>query len=386
MRYLTLQEYSNLLDVADKNNDLNKDNSKIYQFLKQMTYVNPRIKGCINTRKAGVISWGYKIVADEKNNIGKADQAFKRLSPILNKVINKIMDIPIFGLFCIELLWELGDAGMAPKIKKMFDLQEIEFMQDGGILIKSKPSLGNKTTKMIVNENPNFLVGGDIDGGVGGQLRSVGYYEILRNEMLLEWSNYNKKLKGIIHAVEHGADDDEKNAAIGALKSVVKNNYLLTSDLVDFQFHNITASSPESFKEIIEHLNNSIAIALLGQANTNELPQGGGSRAALQVQATISADLMYSDVQIVEEIINNQLLRHDYQLNYGNNSNIPYRFIIDTTEAEDAEKSIIVIREAINAGIPLLEAEVYDKIGFTIPSPDDKIFRGVLDSQLSQLS
>ena len=76
-------------------------------------------------------------------------------------------------------------------------------------------------------------------------------------------------------------------------------------------------------------INRDIAIAVLGQANTSELPNHGGSRAALEVLRLISKDIFYSDMVRVESIINRFLLI-GYRLNYDKTAvKTPFNFRFD---------------------------------------------------------
>lgn len=72
--------------------------------------------------------------------------------------------------------------------------------------------------------------------------------------MLAEWGNYNAKLKGILQGIyEDGAGPDERSAAEGAMKTAIENNYILTSDAIQFTLNELAkAGSGTWFREIIE--------------------------------------------------------------------------------------------------------------------------------------
>lgn len=160
------------------------------------------------------------------------------------------------------------------------------------------------------------------------------------------------------------------------MKQLLKENYVFTSDVIEYKFHQIANSTAgSSFKEIHQELNNSLAIAILGQANTSELPAGGGSRAALEVQRLVSADIMYSDVIATTALINEQLLPIDFWFN-ASSKEPPYEFKIMLAEQTDYESNAVIIREALAAGVPLKKSEVYSKLGFSMPDDTDNVFSG----------
>lgn len=202
-------------------------------------------------------------------------------------------------------------------------------------------------------------------------MRSIGELEILRRDAIFEWGNYLRKLKGLIQGIDKGADDEERQVAANALRTAIENNYLLTSDMIDFKFHNIASTAGSSFKDFLEFINSAISVAVLGQANTTELPSKAGSRAALSVQKLITDDIMFSDVATLEKTVNSQLLAFDHIMHYGTPTP-NYRFKVILDETEDFEKNAIIIREAISAGIPLKKSEVYEKLGLTVPKEGDE--------------
>ena len=103
-------------------------------------------------------------------------------------------------------------------------------------------------------------------------------------------ANYNKKLKGLIQAK---SDEGQKEDAAAALNSFVTNGYSITDKDVEFLVNDLTsAKSLDSFRLFIDMLNTDISIAILGQTNINDLPDNGGSRAAIQVQELIRKDIL----------------------------------------------------------------------------------------------
>ncbi len=82
---------------------------------------------------------------------------------------------------------------------------------------------------------------------------------------------------------------------------------------------------------------------------------------------------MFADVETLERAVNEQLLSFDYHKHYGTGK-ANYKFRVKLEDIEDYEKNALVIREALNSGIPVKKSEAYFKLGLTQPNPNDDIF------------
>jgi len=373
MKYPELTKYNSLLQMVDSDDD-RKDTSEFFKHLRNFTIMNPRIRGHINMRQTAITSWGWQI---ESLNNQDTTEISARLYQSIDLILRAICDFALFGKLLINLNWQYDpQLSLWTPIAKKIPPENYEILNDGSFALRN-----GKNLIIIPNDSMDYIGLIDDEGKIGGIMRAVGTMEIIRNQMTLEWANYNLKLKGIIQGIDKGTDEQERATAEQALQTAIQHNYLLTSDLIDFNFHQITANGAgQSFKDLLEYLNNSIAIAILGQANTVELPKATGSRAALQVMATISADIMWADIELATRTINDKLLKFDYFKNTGQTNTVPYKFEISSVEPEDAESNIIVIREALAAGIPLSRDEIYQKIGFNPPREGGDIINGGLET------
>lgn len=360
LKYPTIETYRKQMLQADSEDDKTRDVRPMYTTLMMFPQLNPRIRGHILTRRTAVSSWDWSIVPFEQSDKQRAEQVKIRLQNIISDLIGQRVQTPLFGAFAVELDWQrLPEA--VPVIKKRYLPTEFDVVEGGAYIYTDK----NSNQKNYVEKGEFLLVESDGEFYRGGLLRSIGIAEIMRYDMMSEWGNYNRKQKGLIQGIDKGADDQERSVAVEAIKTAAQHNYMLTSDLIDFKFHQLTSNTAgASFKEMIESLNNAIAIAILGQANTPELPKGGGSRAALQVQQMVSADIMYSDVIATEKLINEQLLFWDAMNNYGKPP--AWKFEIELAEAVDLEATASYL-EIASRFIQLDPTDVYGKLRLKIP-------------------
>ena len=369
-QYPTINEYLKSVLIAEKEDLKDRNVRDLMKILSIMPTHNSRLAGHIRTRKTGLRSWGWDIVTSEKSDIEKAKEAKYRLSVIINKITVEYIKSQLYGVALIELKWDYQNGKNIPKIYKIYKPYQLQKWENENIAI-----VDNNNNKKEVEYNYDFIQMLDSSDHVGGTLRTIAFTELLRSEIPKDWRNYNKKLKGIIQAISKSDSAEDYEVAEAGVKNVTQDNYVVTNDLVDFQFHQTTASgASQSFKDFNEALNSDIAIAILGNANTTELPKNSGSRAALQVQQMISADIMYDDILNVTEIINEQLIKADFEKNYGKSGIPSWQFNIPTNLETDYQANAGALTDILQNGIPIIKSQLYDKIGYRMPSSDDEVF------------
>lgn len=379
LKYPTVTEFYTALINANKTFETS-DNRKLAEYLVLALIKNSRLRGHVLTRRTAIQSWDWDIVPIDSTQSNDALQAKLRLSNIIKTLIKSRISVPLFGFLVLEVGWRLSDNSRVPYLVKSYEPTDVITAKTGAAIIANGNEKIPKSVNSedILNNSGNYeqiltIIDTDEEYFRGGLLASAMLNEILRLDMLEEWALWAKKQKGLIHGIDRGADKQERSEAETAMRTLLKYNYMISSEYIEFKFEQIANSvAGGSFKELINELNSSISIALLGQANTSELPRGGGSRAALEVQRLVSADIMYSDVIATENLINEQLLPCDYAFNYSNGT-LPYKFKINLEESNDFESAVTVASEAISAGIPLKKFEVYEKIGYTIPKETDEV-------------
>jgi hypothetical protein len=363
IQYPTQAVYKKAMEAADSG-----ESESLMNYLVLFPMLNARLRGHILTRKTAVGSWDWGINAFDKNDQEKADAVKYRLLKVINYILQQRVQTPLYGCFLCSLKWNRGDAENIPVVLKRYLPTEIQMENESQVSFKT-----DKGRTTVKQDDRLYIYETDGESYRGGLLRSIGLVELMRYDMTNEWANYNKKLKGIIQGIDKGADDQERLIAESALQAALTNNYMLTSDLIEFKFNQIAAAqSGGSFRDILDSLNNAIAIAILGQANTPELPNGGGSRAALQVQQMVSADIMFSDIIAAEALINGQLLRYDWLENQGEGEP-PWAFNVKLAEATDMEKTASAL-EIASRFLPLNLQEAYELLELTPPdSPENTL-------------
>lgn len=351
--------------------------------------VTPRLRGIINRRKMALTSFDWDIVPHDKADAERAEMAKKRLLAVIRQVVQGHVQVPLYGAYLAELDWKTNPE--KPKIVKVWNPAELKANGEDSTEMEIYEKEGGKwTLRKWANDNeaqnglyPRFLHQTDGDLFRGGLMRGIGVYECLGNEARIEWANFNNQLKGIVHVtydqdkVTYDADGNENSGlepTKEALTNARRNGWVATDNAIEMKLQNlVSANGNTSFKEFIEECKSSSAISIVGEANTTELPSGGGSRAALQVQSMISKDIMWDDMSRVESLINEQLLQIDWAINGSTSTDCPYQFKFIWEGEEDRLTNARIIVDAKDAGLPLKRSEVYNKIGFTVPDDDDDV-------------
>jgi len=364
--YPGLQKFFIVAKNVEDSKPKDRDVYTFYNYLKTILKVNSRLMGHFITRTTALTAFDWSMEGSDQK---AAEEAVSRLRPLINDIISNHAYAALFGssLYILELV--NNEYGSQLRLKNKRD----QSMYDYDLpYIYIKDENGNILNTININDDMFYLIDTAPYYAKGGILRTIMPSEIIRFDMVIENANWLRKLKGILQVINKNAAPSEQRAAELAAQTAIRDNYLVTSDLIEFRLNQIAGQGGTAFKDFINSIDRSISIAILGQANTAELPTSGGSRAALQVMKMISADIAYSDMVRIEALVNKLLLR-DYRLNRSlDAASVPYKFRFKIEQEEDILKNADAINVLKTAGIPLIRKEVYEKIGFSIPGAGEE--------------
>lgn len=379
--YPEFEDIRKALDLADKPDSGQRDVRQLKALEMRMVESAPRLRGHILTRRTALTSYDYALAPEDPADVEHAAEALDRIRPALHALLSAHTQIPMFGEMALRLkpVPTAGD-GFGLALDRRYLPTELERggedLQRVAIL---EVEAGKITGRTFPDEDvENYWITGVDDDTVaqGGILRSLVYHEKIRHLTVQEWANYNEKVKGIVYAMwkEHAGDEDKKTAK-SAVQGLMSGKGAVTSDAVTYGFEQtVSYIGATSFKDFKAALEADIAVAILGQANTTELPKGGGSRAALQVLQLIRADIHFSDILRMTRELAPQLLLADYRLNIDKAAtSVPWSLRLSLSDDSDVEKEVRAAVDAIEGGIPLKRDEVYSRIGYTMPGDDDDV-------------
>jgi len=374
MIYLTLKDYIERLKAYD-NAKPEKRNVLLYKEVEKPLNFNARLNGHLTTRTTALASFDFILEGLDKTKT-YAQILLQRVTPSIKTLIENHAYAALYrtSLFRLSLN---NDKTLGSQLqiltREKNHTYEVDaafiYLFDNGKFTKAIPIQSLQT----YSNETNFILDVVQTLPLLGLMRSILINEIFRYDMLIENANYLRKLKGILQILDKGSSAESNQNAALAAKTAIRDNYVITDDFIEFRLNQITAAGgAASFKDFIDMINSDNAIAMLGQANTSQLPDNGGSRAALQILNLISKDIFYSDMIRTEYLCNNYLAM-DYKLNYGG-INPPYKFKFNIAEEIDREKNASAL-QMVSAVLDLKEDEAYSFVGFTPPAEGDKILK-----------
>jgi len=378
--YPKLNEFVKNANATDVAKFPARDTTSLFQSLKRIFSLNAKVFGHYSVRKSALASFDFLITAKDKSTQDKAEEAKIRLTDAILSILEVQLKAVAFGSMFAKLKVVATPEGNKTTVEKVFAPDEYDYDFPSVYLYKEDKNgdrkKGNGYDTIDMNITNDYIFDVVEYPHRGGLLRTIMPLEILRMDMLIENANFLRKLKGLLQIVNKGGTPEDEAAAENAAANLIKENFFISSDSLELKFNQVTAAqSYLSFRDFNEYIDNSIAIAWLGNANTSELPAYAGSRAALQVQKMMSADIFYSDMNRVENLIN-RLLLIDFRLNWESTmtiDNLPHKFLFNLSEEQDLEANASAIDVIVKAGIPLIKSEVYKRIGFTPPQSTDEL-------------
>lgn len=365
--YKKLNEFFNIVNSVDNADPKMRNVKGLFNELKKPMRINSRLLGHFLTRTTALSSFAWSIFGDNPKMVADVTA---RTNKTIDYMINNHAKTPFYGSTLYELDFKNESSGTKILIRKVFDNSEFDYDLNK---IHFYDQSGKYANTILEDENEFFLFDKFNDNLKGGLLRTIMPLEIIRFDIVLENANYLRKLKGILQIVNKGgASEDSQSAAEEAATNAISNNFFISDDLIELKLNEIAGQGGQNFRDYIDMINRDISIAILGQANTTELPNNGGSRAALDVMRLISKDIFYSDMVRVESLINRYLLI-DYRFNYDRQATkCPLDFRFNIEEEQDIEKNAAAL-EAVNRVLPVRKDEAYKFVNFTPPAPGDEV-------------
>lgn len=374
----TLPQVSKAFQKADAADEKSRDVRPLLSILMRLPDADPRLGGHLLTRQTAITSFDWVLEGDDAAG---AAAAAARLAPPIDHVLSRITEAPLFGAVAMKGAWSMDTAQQAQvfTVTQDLDPDEIERPTRRRADVQRLEWSGSKVTRTpIAEDDPEWIVAIDTQRGVaGGVLRSVLIRVVLASMNLQEWAQFLRKLKGIISGKFVGGvpepGDPERDAADAALTNVVTGGYTLQSDQLSFELSKmVDAAGGASFKDFKSEMEADAAVAILGQANTAQLPSGGGSRAALEVLNLIRRDIHHADIRLAERVVQEQLVDRDYRINVdAAAARAPWRFRIQIEQDQDHEANARALVDAADAcaafGVGMNADDFYNRLGVDRP-------------------
>lgn len=344
----------------------NRDYTDFANYANLMLNRNPRIRSHFNVRTTAVSSFGWTIQYPE--NPDGAVEVKNRVNTAIQTVLKHHATTPFWGALgftASAVVTPLGNSLTLTKIPNG------RILPKGDLAQLADENTPPRLTDIDPNSN-DYLV----DVGSSSILADIALTEFYRQQAMAENYHYIKVLKGIVQLInkEPVQSDEEKQKTNEAMGNAQKAQFVTSGEELEIKVNELTKANSQAFADFIERSNHDIAIACLGQANTTEIG-ANGSRSALQVLKMISADIHFTDMLRVQELIN-RLLLIDYRLNSDATAmTAPYFFEWNWEEEQNFKDNAIYIGDALQTGLPFRTAEIYSKLGLSQPEEGEETIK-----------
>lgn len=378
--YPTISEATKALVSAD-NIDVESRNSRdLNSILRKISSIDPKIKGLVKTRKTGVLAYNQRLFGETTIDLNAVLLRNKRN---IKKIKDLVITTSLYGsaLAKIERAFNAEKNYWQLSVKKI-DNADFEAINENRFGVYDDSGNITKFDYDQVKSDWIYLYDGAFERG--GDLRSIMFYSILKNETYKIWSEFNENSRGIV-VLEYDTEKlsraeattgnqnllkDAVNNLDIAVANLSKKGYIKAPAGISAQLAKmVDGVANASFKNIIAEFDSAISTAIVGQSNTNELPNNGGSRAAVQILNLIKADIIYNDMNDSKDAIDDFLLI-DYQVNNNQAAkslDYEFEFIYDDVSDVVSNATMFQILGQSGIKIKVLTKELYSKIDMTMP-------------------
>lgn len=364
--FVTIGEYNKAFKAVELD-DKYRDPRPMLAIIARFMEANSRIAGLIRSAHDAVAGFPWDILPSDPKNTNAVRSALEAKERFILAGLHHHFDVMIdgefFGLTALKQVFEKTSKGkmvaettVIPSTglyrqRAANGIYEVALIEDA-MQFSTKPITTEERQQYIVSYfNPYKSTRPDF---IGGLCRSAIPLTIIKNFTWQDWSQFTETFGQPFRSAEYqeGTKEEDKAVAKQAMKDFGKNSWVLVSDRIKFQLHDAARSgSIEAYEKLLEKIDAELAILVNGEANTTELPDQGGSRAAVQTLKLVSDDRMWWRLKRVEEIINEQYLAVDYRLNESESDlTLRPRFAFITDDSADRERNARIIEILGNSG------------------------------------
>lgn len=225
-----------------------------------------------------------------------------------------------------------------------------------------------------------------------GLLEGIYFYHFAKTTILKEglqgisrWAQGTlvAKVDGIREASDDRTNDNLVTDWVDALTDMKARHSIIVDKLDDVTLLTGGMEGYQMVRDMLDYLDSGLTRYILGSL----LPTGGGADKGSLARAYVEEQsrelLIRHDRMLLDEVISRDVIGLFLRLNrrvirsLGLMDAAPPKFQSLAERDEDPKETVTTIATALSAGIPLKKAEVYKKIRFTVPGPEDDIFERV---------
>lgn len=387
----TLDQLKKYVEKAINDDPKTRDVRPLMSYLQRLAHVDRKFLGLMQTRKFALLGFPYTI--NFPSDVPAPDAEKKKLEEIKNrfraaqihKLSNTIYNGIIFGMSATQLQWANDPRyGTLVINKKSYPLTDLDFSFDNDLLLDI---LTTDNNNRLISRNPidpdthifmryNPIEGIDNDYP-GSYARSNMIHIWLKYSDFFNWSKANEKFGDPLTVAMYDKDrtsTDELAAIDAGLVSLGGAGKARFSKDIELKFIEAMRSGiTDMHEKFIKAVDDETAVSLVGQSTTSANDSGGSYAKALAGRQ-VSEDILWADIQLLDDCFSEQYVKRDYLLNYGEPRDAypVYQTLID--EKEDYESNARTFSELKlnNPNLSFKKDEVYKRTGWTIPGEEDE--------------
>ena len=377
--------------VEDPDYALKKD-SKVYARMQR----DPQIYYCLEVRKKATSSLQWAIAPPEgytkdAGAMKLAAEATKRIKqiPRFVELLNNILSALLPGISINELVWKLNDKRQYV-VKNHFPMSKDRFVFDREGTLRLKQPLSPITGVQVPDYK--FLTHTfNITDGSWRNPQDAGYVYFgqgLADTPLYHYFYFKvTAIRFLLKGLERhghpfkvfytGGGNPALLERMNTIMLALQNDAVVA---IPGRYKDVMVDVPMSrgkteanlFMGFIDYIDKLITRAVLLQDLMTEMPASGGSYALGQVHESVFAKVAETDKQLLEDTLNNTLMKFDAILNTpGVPTEMWPRFMFRRGTVADPTGFLSTVSSAIELGIDVSEEQLREATGLKKPIDDE---------------
>ncbi len=327
----TVEGFMSAIEILPNPDVVLKNAGKRLSVLRTLTN-HYQVGTCIDSRKAGTLSNKWEL---RENNCNKAhfnfyNEIFKTLD--IHKLIEDILDAPLYGYNPIEISYEKGGNYIVP-VKLTAKPQEwFHFNSDNEFFFKDKNMGGKRPIDfenglkfLLPRHKPDFL------NPYGQAILSRCFWNVAfingGMEFFIKFAEHFG-MPWVFGRYQRQITKEEQNTFLAKLVQLAQNAVGIIPDDSRVEIVQTGSSgSSDIHLSLVSKCEANIAKAILGQTLSTE-PGTSGSYALGTAHMGVRDDIVNADMRLVEKTINH-LIKIINTINFGDNEIPSFAFVED---------------------------------------------------------
>lgn len=279
-----------------------------------------KVAACVESRKAGCLAMQWDLTGDNETEQATAAIKDALLRLDMPRLISEILDAFLWGFQPLEIMWEEQQGLILPR--SVVGKPPHWFVFDAANNLRFR-SLGSASGELLperkfllAQHHPTYT------NPYGDKILPRCFWPVTFKRGGLRWwvtSTEKFGMPFVIGKVPRGTDTAEQEQLLETLDQLVQDAIAILPN--DSQIEILdgnqgkTSSSTSPHKDLIDHCNTEIALAIVGQTLSSEVGSTG-SYAASKTHNEVREEIVAGDKRMVERALQ-QLVAWTYELNWG---------------------------------------------------------------------